>query len=153
MIGRGERYPLVRHVTEDETRPRPVCFGLGDVSFSWSAFGSTDDSFDSKPRVARHSRSSWRLPWATVSNAYGELIDTSQAKRGLRSASAMLAASLAVCGGVFLALRRGCGHGGRVRTGLIRRCSSVAATGQRQDNTQSQRKPCRSFHDCLLPDA
>ena len=46
MIGRGERFPLVRHVTEDENSPAG-CFGLGDVRRSWSVFGSTDDSFDS----------------------------------------------------------------------------------------------------------
>ena len=29
MIGRGERYPLARRVTEDEIAP--ACFGLGNV--------------------------------------------------------------------------------------------------------------------------
>ena len=39
MIGRGERYPLARRVTEDEIAP--ACFGLGNVPCRCSVFGST----------------------------------------------------------------------------------------------------------------
>jgi len=76
MIGRGERYPLVRHVTEDEIGRQPAaCFGLGDVPH--------DGARLARPTMQSTHNPGWRgirgahaaYPWATVFNACGVLID------------------------------------------------------------------------------
>jgi len=71
MTSSAEASGTHRCGTLPRTNPPAAYFGLGELPSNWSAFGSTDDPFNSKPRVARHSRRSCRLPWAKGCNAYG----------------------------------------------------------------------------------
>ena len=73
MIGRDERYPLVRHVTEDEIRPRPV-----SVSATCRAVGTCL----ARPTIRAIHNPGWRgirgahatYPGLRCQNAFGVLI-------------------------------------------------------------------------------
>ncbi len=79
MIGRGRRYPLVRHVTEDEIRSRPV-----SVSATCRAVGTCL----ARPTIRAIHNPGWRgirgahatYPGLRCQNAFGVLIDATFAR-------------------------------------------------------------------------